>query len=192
MWKFEKHIYAFACLITLMISTGFAQSARQSSTLMSPEASLTAPSVSPLSTNAWSERAIEKTEEWIAYLNLLREAIGDTLIQNQLILFSEAYFLDSESQLIWGEEMLAVRDWLTRQSQYTGPEIHVSESAWEDDWMLEDQEWRRILRIVIETSEEEELAWEGERMMTVVLSRVEKAFGEETIATWEVRFDELR
>ena len=192
MWKYAKRISALACLIIWMIPSGHAQSARQSSVQVSPEASLMAPVVSPISTEAWSDRALEKVEEWIAYLNLLRQSEEDSLMQKQLIQFSEAYFLDSESQLIFEDEWLSVGDWLTLQATYSGEEIKTSDFVWKDDWMLVNEDWRRTLAVTVGANGEEVLPWEGERFITVVLSRVEKSFGEEMITTWEIRFDELR
>lgn len=192
MWKSIKYSCGLIFMILLTISKGWSQSARQSSTLASPEASLTAPSVSPVSTEAWSKRAIEKVEEWIAYLNLLREAENDSLISSQLKEFSAAYFLNDDAQLVFGDVMIPLQDWLTRQSEYIGGEISVSEMSWKDEWMLIDEQWVRELGLKVSTPGAESLGWQGTRSLTVILSRVEKSFGEDKLTTWEVRFNELK
>lgn len=176
----------FLAVLLLVSLEGQSQSA-SASTVLSPEQSLRSTNLSSLQFNAYSDRALEKVNEWLTYMSLLQESRQDSLLYRELSGYASELFLQSDIALIYGNSKLALADWLQANQSYDGNQVVISRHEWIDDWAMSNGQFNRNLMIHLMVMEGDSPAWSGERVMTIYLTRIKKDFGGEKIETWEIR-----
>lgn len=173
-------------LLFLVSFQSQAQSARSFET-PSPEQSLRSTSLSAMQFDAYSDRALEKVEEWLTYMSLLQDSRQDTLLYRELSGYVADLFLDPRVALIYDESPIVLEKWLAANRSYHGDQIFVSRHEWIDSWAHTKGNFERHLMLNLAVLEGESPAWAGERVISVYLTRIEKDFGGEKLETWEIR-----
>lgn len=170
----------------LILNQGVSQSARSFESL-SPEQSLRSTSLSSMQFNAYSDRALEKIEEWLTYMSLLRESREDSLLYAELSGYVSELYLNHDVTLIFGNTPLELESWLQANREIGEGQIFASRHEWIDDWAHNGSHFERHLMVNLAVLEGESPAWAGERILTIYLTRIKKDFGGETVETWEIR-----
>lgn len=183
---------AIMMLAMLLVSTLQAQSASRASEQISPEQSLRATNLSAFQFSAYSDRALEKIEEWLAYMNLLRESSGDSVLYAELVGYTQDLFLVADVPMRYGDRTMALEDWLWANRADEGGQVVVSRHEWAGDWSGQQRLFQRPITLNLSVAEGDSPKWAGEVTLMVFLTRIEKDFGGEKIETWEIRLGELQ
>lgn len=158
-----------------------------------PEAALTAEVLAPAELQAFSHLAPEKIATWLAYLDLCRQAKGDSLLEWELRQYLLRLFLNEDISLTTGTQLVPLTQWLPQITKREGPSVTLAEFQWLDGWQTAGPGlMRRTAQIELLSGPAEVPAWAGMRRLTLYLRKETKTFGRERQDLWVMRLGELR
>ena len=187
-----KHLQGIVYGMCLVLSLGALQGQSAMPSAPAPDMMLLSRQLTAPQLADFSDRAIEKLDEWVTYLNLLQAAKQDPAFCTELEGYIKALYVDESVELTNdGLHLMSLDKWVKKRRSTDESPVKLGPPQWLGSWTFSKGQYERDLKIEV-LGEQPAPEWAGTRIFTVYISKVEKDFGGQTQTIWEVKLGNLR